>query len=241
VATVLLIRHGRTTANSSGVLAGWTPGVALDDTGREQAERLAARVNSLPLVRVVASPLQRCQETAAALTADRDLGIDSDDDLGECHYGAWTGRSLSELADDPLWRVVQDHPSGATFPPDDTYAHESLADTQARAVAAVRRIDHEVEAQHGERAVWAAVSHGDVIKAILADALGLHLDGFQRIMVNPASVSVVRYTPRRPFVLRSNDCGEALGDVVPPQHEQAPGDAAPGGATGADPAAGSED
>lgn len=241
MATVLLIRHGRTTANSSGLLAGWTPGISLDQTGHEQVGRLGERLLTLPLVRVVSSPLQRCQETAAALRDGHEITVDTDDDLGECRYGGWTGRSLGDLTQDPLWRVVQDHPSAATFPADDTYAHESLAQMQARAVAAVRRLDQAVEEEHGERAVWAAVSHGDVIKAILADALGLHLDSFQRIMVNPASVSAVRYTTRRPFVLRSNDSGDALGDLVPPQHEADSSDAAPGGATGAHSTASTDD
>lgn len=215
------------------MLAGWTPKISLDDTGRTQARGLADRLRELPLARVVASPLVRCQETAAALVEGRDLTVDSEEDLGECRYGAWTGRSLSELSDDPLWRVVQDHPSAAGFPPDPTYPHESLAGMQARAVAAVRRLDRAVEAEHGPHGVWAAVSHGDVIKAVLADAFGMHLDVFQRISVNPASVSAVRYTPRRAFVLRSNDCGGAVDDLVPPKDEAVSGDAAPGGATGA--------
>lgn len=235
MATVLLIRHGRTTANSSGVLAGWSPGVGLDETGQDQALRLADRLGALPLVRLTVSPLQRCQETAAPLAAATSCAVETEADLGECRYGAWTGKKISDLIDDPLWRVVQEHPSGATFPPDGTYEHESLAQMQARAVAAVRRIDREVEAAHGEQAVWALISHGDVIKALLADAFGMHLDAFQRIVVNPASVSAVRYAPRRAFVLRSNDTGGSVEDLMPPTESVADSsDAAPGGATGAD-------
>lgn len=241
MATVLLIRHGRTTANSSGLLAGWTPGISLDDKGRGQVERLGVRLRDLPLARVVASPLQRCQETADAVVDGRAIDIETDADLGECRYGGWTGRKISELLEDPLWRVVQEHPAAATFPPDETYEHESLAGMQARAVAAVRRLDREVEQAHGDRAVWAVVSHGDVIKALLADALGLHLDSFQRITANPASLSAVRYTPRRSFVLRTNDGGDDLDGLVPPQEEGDPSDAAPGGATGADPTSATDD
>lgn len=243
--TVLLVRHGRTTANASGVLAGWIAGVGLDDTGREQAQALAARVAAanLPVSRIVSSPLQRCQETAD-LVAERaapGIPVGLDDRLGECRYGAWTGRKLSELAKEDLWRVVQDQPSGARFPDGEDYPGESMAGMQSRALEVVRQVDVEVRAASGADAIWVAVSHGDVIKAILADAAGAHLDQFQRIQVDPASVSVVRYTSRRPFLLRSNDIGGDLASLLPPPkeadegaEEQADdGDAAVGGGAGA--------
>ena len=216
--TVLLVRHGRTTANASGVLAGWTPGVGLDDTGRAQAVDLGRRMAALPLAAVVTSPLQRCRETSAELVAvPGPKGVARpepvlDDRLGECRYGDWTGRPLKELAKDPLWRVVQAHPSAVTFPGPEG---ESMPDMQHRAVAAVREHDAAVAAAHGEDALWVAVSHGDVIKALLADALGMHLDAFQRIVVDPCSVSVVRYTPLRPFALRINDTGGDLAGLAP--------------------------
>lgn len=207
--TLLLVRHGRTTANTSGVLAGWTPGVGLDDTGRDQVAALAGRLADLPLAAVVTSPLQRCQETAAALVDGRvDRPLEVDEALGEVRYGDWTGQSLKTLAKDPLWKVVQGHPSAAVFPGD---AGEGLAAMQARAVAAIRRWNTSL----GADAVYVAVSHGDVIKAILADALGTHLDQFQRIVVDPASVSVVTYTPSRPFVVRVNDTGGSLTALRP--------------------------
>ena len=217
--TVLLVRHGRTTANASGVLAGWTPGVLLDETGQSQVSALAARLSVLPLAAVVASPLERCQQTAGALTAVAGPGgaerpaVVSEDRLGECRYGDWTGRELKTLVKEPLWKVVQAHPSAAVFPGPQG---ESMRAMQQRAVDAVREWDARVAAEHGDDALWVAVSHGDVIKAILADALGTHLDSFQRIVVDPASVSVVRYTPTRPFVLRSNDSGGDLAALIPP-------------------------
>ena len=223
MATLLLVRHGRTTANASGVLAGWTPGVGLDDVGRTQAAGLGARLATLPLAGVVTSPLQRCRETLEAALAARPDGAPTapdvvvDDDLGECRYGDWTGRPLGELAKLPLWRVVQSHPSGATFPGE---GGESMVAMQARAVAAVRRHDAQVSAGRGPDAVWLALSHGDVIKSVLADALGMHLDAFQRIMVDPASVSVIRYTPHRPFVLRMNDSSGDLTPFAPPARKR---------------------
>jgi probable phosphomutase (TIGR03848 family) len=226
VPTVLLVRHGRTAANAAGVLAGWTPGVGLDDAGRAQAVGLAARLAVLPVVAVVSSPLQRCLETSAELVAVP--GPDGaprpapvvDDRLGECRYGDWTGRALKDLAKDPLWRVVQAHPSAVTFP---GATGESMLAMQQRAVAALRDHDARVAAEHGDNAVWVAVSHGDVIKAALADALGTHLDQFQRIVVDPGSVSVVRYTPLRPFVLRTNDTSGELTPFVPPPPQGAKG------------------
>ncbi|HEY0486707.1 MAG TPA: histidine phosphatase family protein [Mycobacteriales bacterium] len=232
--TLLLVRHGRTTANASGVLAGWTPGVALDDVGRGQAGAVAQRLSPVPLAAVVSSPLDRCQETAAALLAGRDgLGVATDERFGECRYGDWTGRPLKELAKDPLWKVVQQHPSAAVFPGP---GGEGLAQTQARAVAAVRDWDARIAAEHGPDAVWVACSHGDVIKAVLADALGMHLDLFQRIVVDPCSVSVVRYTETRPFVVRVNDIGGDVAALVPPKRRRrrakADSDAVVGGGAG---------
>ena len=217
--TVLLVRHGRTTANASGVLAGWTPGVQLDDHGVQQARSLAQRLAVMPLNAMVSSPLERCQQTAGHLTAvpgPQDAPrpeIVTDERLGECRYGDWTGRELKTLAKDPLWRVVQQHPSAAVFPGAEG---ESMRAMQQRALDAVRDWDARIGAEHGDDAVWVAVSHGDVIKAILADAVGAHLDEFQRITVSPASVSAVRYTATRPFLLRSNDGGGDLSAFAPP-------------------------
>ena len=199
--TVLLVRHGRTTANGAGVLAGWTEGVSLDDVGRTQVASLAERLRPLPLAAVVSSPLQRCIETADGMLAGHDpVSRHVDDRLGEVRYGDWSGKELKALAKDPLWRVVQDHPSAMVFPGE---GGEAMRDMQARAVEAVR----DWNSRLGEDAVYAVVSHGDVLKSVLADALGLHLDQFQRIVVDPASVSVVTYTPVRPFVVRMNDVG----------------------------------
>ena len=229
MATVVLLRHARSTANGSGVLAGRTPGVELDPSGRTQAGALVDRLAAVPLAGIVCSPLTRCRQTVAPLAAARGLEPVTDDRLSEVDYGEWTGRELKTLGKEPLWTVVQQHPSAAVFP-----AGEGLAGVQARAVAAVRAHDARVTAAHGAAAVWLLCSHGDVIKAILADALGQHLDSFQRIVVDPASVSVVRYTDTRPFVLRVNDTGGELASIVPPEPEPS-GDATVGGSTG-DPA-----
>ncbi|GAA3612665.1 histidine phosphatase family protein [Kineosporia mesophila] len=221
--TVLLVRHGRTAANASGILAGWTPGVALDETGQAQATTLASRLENIPVRLAVSSPLQRCQETASTLLGSPGRpGLLTDDRLGECRYGDWTGRPLKELVKEKLWPVVQAHPSAVTFPGPEG---ESMPTMQHRAVAAIREYDARVAAEFGDHAVWMAVSHGDVIKAILADALGMHLDQFQRLVVDPCSVSVIRFTPLRPFAVRINDSGTDLASLVPvPPADPAPDD-----------------
>jgi probable phosphomutase (TIGR03848 family) len=229
VSTVILLRHGRTTANAGGVLAGWTPGVQLDDAGTAQVRAVGERLAKVPLAAIVSSPLERCRQTAEAVASGRELEVQTDDRLGEARYGDWTGRTIKELVKEPLWKVVQQHPSAAVFPGPEG---EGLAQTQVRAVAAVR----EWNAKLGPDAVWLACSHGDVIKAILADALGLHLDQFQRIVVDPASVSVVTYTETRPFVVRINDTGGDVSGLIPPprktRRKKASSDAVVGGGAG---------
>ena len=233
MATVILARHGRTTANASGVLAGRSKGVHLDDHGLEQAKQAAGRLTGLTLAALVTSPLERCRETAREIRRlqNGSLRVASERGLVECDYGSWTGVELSKLAKEPLWRTVQAHPAGVRFPDG-----ESMAEMSARGVAAVRAWDERIEEAHGPDAVWVAVSHADVIKAILADALGMHLDQFQRIQVDPASFSVVRYTPERPFVLTMNSLAGDLGSLKPPKRsrrrKKASSDAAVGGGAG---------
>jgi 2,3-bisphosphoglycerate-dependent phosphoglycerate mutase len=237
MATVILARHGRTSSNASGVLAGRSKGVHLDETGIKQAEDAAERLAGLPLAALVSSPLERCRETAAAIRRRQPapISIASERRLLECDYGSWTGRELKELAKEPLWRTVQGHPSAAIFP-----EGESMAQMLSRSVAAVRDWDARVETDHGSDAVWLAVSHGDVIKAILGDALGMHLDLFQRIVVDPGSLSVIRFTPMRPFVVSVNSVAGDLGGLRPPKRRsrrrkatKVDSDAAVGGGPGA--------
>jgi probable phosphomutase (TIGR03848 family) len=222
VPTVLLLRHGRTTANANGGLAGRQP-VGLDDTGRAQARRVGERLRALPLAAAVSSPLLRCRQTLDVALPD--LVPQLDDGLIECGYGDWEGQSLKVLAKDPLWPVVQQHPSAVVFP-----NGEAMAAMSARAVAAVRSWDSTIAAEHGPDALWVACSHGDVIKAIVADAMGLHLDQFQRIVADPASVTAIRYTPTRPFLLRLNDTADLAG-LIPPKSEAGSADAASSDAT----------
>lgn len=230
MSTLLLLRHGLT-AMTGPVLAGRTPGVHLDDRGRAQSTAVAERIAALPLTAVVTSPLERCVETAdvvaeAQRAAGREPQRAVEPRLIEADYGGWTGRPIKELTKDPTWKVVQAQPSAARFPDG-----ESLGEMAARAVAAVREWD----ARLGDDAIWVACTHGDIIKSVLADALGVHLDQFQRIVADPCSVSVVRYTGTRPYVMRANDVGGDLAAFAPPKRRRRKKaeDATVGGGAGA--------
>ncbi|MCV7314043.1 MSMEG_4193 family putative phosphomutase [Mycolicibacillus parakoreensis] len=225
--TVLLVRHGRSTANTAAVLAGRSADVDLDDTGVAQAATLPKRLAGLTIGAIVHSPLLRCRRTVAPLAAATGLTPIADAQLTEVDYGSWTGRRLAELTEEPLWRVVQDQPSAAVFPDG-----ESLAAVQARAVAAVRDRDRRLADENGADVFWVACTHGDVIKAVLADAVGTHLDQFQRLVADPASISVIRYTARQPFVLHANHTGDRLTAALRPAAPTDPaGTAVVGGTT----------
>ncbi len=227
MATVILVRHGRTTANASGVLAGRTAGVKLDHLGRDQARRAGERLAPVPLAAIVSSPLERCRQTSRAIALEQGSDappVSIDKGIVECDYGDWQGGRIADLGKEDLWKVVQSQPSAVTFP-----GGESLPVMQSRSVATIRRHDTAIEVEHGAHAVWAAVSHGDIIKSILADALGMHLDLFQRIHVDPASISIIRYAAGRPTVLASNTHAGDLSWLTP-----APGDADPAEAASGD-------
>ena len=234
---VLLVRHGLT-AGTGTVLTGRTPGIPLDDRGREQAAALAGRLADVPLDAIVTSPLDRCRQTAEAIAAARNgdtVAVAEDERFAEVKYGDWTGQPLKRLAKDPLWRVVQAHPSAVRFPGADA---ESMPEVAHRAVNAVREWNKRL----GPDAVYLICSHGDVIKSVIADSLGLHLDLSQRIQVDPASLSVIRYTPLRPFLVRMNDSGRSAAGLARPHGPAAgngaaaapltQGDAAIGGGAG---------
>jgi 2,3-bisphosphoglycerate-dependent phosphoglycerate mutase len=227
MATVILARHGRTTANADGVLAGRSRGIRLDEVGLRQAEEAARRLDGLPLAAAVTSPLERCKDTAAILLRGSGMRARVERGLTECDYGEWTGRPMKELVKEELWKVVQAHPAGVRFP-----GGEAMAEMSARSVRSVRSWDARVAESTGDDAVWLAVAHGDVIKSVLADALGIHLDAFQRIVVDPASLSVVRYTPHRSYVLAMNTTAGSLAHLA---RQEAPEEKLGGGAGAAAP------
>lgn len=209
--TLLLIRHGRTPANVEGILAGRLPEVFLDDIGEASARGLAGRIGEVPVCQVVTSPLERTVQTAELVFGDL-IPIAHEARLIECDYGQWQGKALKDLAKDDLWPIVQNTPDEMVFP--DGEAMLSMAE---RAVAAVREWDVNISAEHGDSAIWAAVSHGDVIKAICADALGIPLRKFQRIVIEPASVSVIHFNKDGVSLSKLNDTGESwIAQLVAP-------------------------
>lgn len=190
---LLLIRH----ATNDWVgerLAGWTPGVQLNKEGRAQAAALARRLADVPLAAIYSSPLERTMETAQPLAEAHSLTVQVREGLGETRYGLWTGRALKELKEEDLWLVVQVYPGGARFP-----EGESLRETQSRMVAALEAIRD----SHPGQSV-AVVSHSDPIKMAVAHYLGLPLDLFQRLVINPASVTVLAFTRFGPRLLLLN-------------------------------------
>jgi probable phosphomutase (TIGR03848 family) len=201
---LLLLRHA-VTEHTGARLSGWMPGLHLTEAGREQAEALARRLEAVPLDAVYASPLERCQETAAAVAGARGLKVETLEDVGEVRYGDWTGRAIKELGKEPLWKVVQATPSAARFP-----EGESLFEMQARAVLAVEGLRE----AHPSQTV-AVCSHADVIKALVCHYLGMHLDLVQRVAVGPASVTAIAFGPV-PSLVRLNDTGTSA-DLVPPK------------------------
>ncbi len=201
--TVLLIRHGRA-EYKPGHLYGWTPGVRLSADGREEVKRLAERLEVVRLNAVYSSPLERCAETAEAIVAGRRIEISTMEGLGEVRYGKWQGKSYKTLMKTKLWRTVQLVPSQATFP-----GGESLLDLQRRGIESVEAIR-----RSHKRGIVAAVSHADMIKAIVAHYLGMHMDLFQRIHVETASVTAIGFFGPFPRVLRIGDTGSY--DVLQP-------------------------
>lgn len=195
--TVLfLIRHGHTDW-ADRKLAGWLPDVHLSALGKKQAEELVQRLAPVKLDAIYSSPLDRTLETAAPLARARGLKVIKWPDIGEVRYGDWQGKPLSQLSKKKDWAIVQHTPSLMRFP-----NGESMREMQSRAVAGVER----VAAQH-PKGTAALFSHGDVIKAVVAHLIGMPLDMFQRLMIAPASVTVLAWNRFGVRLVRLNDTG----------------------------------
>ncbi len=198
---LLLIRHAHTdTAGKR--LTGWERGVHLNARGRTEAAELAERLDGVPIRAICSSPLERCRETAAPLARALGIAVSIRKALIEVDYGDWTGRSIAGLRRTKLWSVVQHAPSRIRFP-----GGESLLEVQARAVAEAERI---VLAH--PRDVVALVTHADVVRLLLAHYTGMHLDHLQRLVVDPASASVLGIGEGPARLVKVNETGglEAL-------------------------------
>ena len=197
MARIVLLRHAHSVANEKNLLAGRTPGIALSKTGRDQALQLVNRLGAITFDEIAVSPMQRCRETIDPwlTSSDGKSRVVTDDSISEVDYGSWSGKSLASLRRKSQWKVVQEFPSQMVFP-----EGESLLEMQGRALSGFYRLNS-VKGK-GPRLL---VSHGDVIKSIVASALSMHLDDFQRIVIDPASVTVLDFSSDKPRVLLLND------------------------------------
>lgn len=206
---LVLIRHAHSESNASGVLSGRLPNVHLSEKGLKQAEQLATRLGLFPISELRVSPMERCAETIQPWL-DMQNGKSGapkliiDHGVNEVDYGLWSGKKLISLSRKREWKTVQESPSRMYFPDG-----EGIAAMQSRAMTTV----HEL-AKFPSNKVAMIVSHGDVIKSILASALGMHLDEFQRIIVDPASISIIEYSSVKPRVLLVNDSRAVVTDLL---------------------------
>ena len=202
---IVLIRHAHSTANAAGVLSGQLAGVHLSKSGQEQAERLAERLGKLTISQIQVSPMDRCSETLAPWLTKygKSVKVITDQNLIEVDYGKWSGKKLATLSRVKLWRKVQSQPSAVTFP-----EGEGLAQMQVRAMKSV----HEFFASDLDLTIM--VSHGDVIKAIVASSLGMHLDDFQRIVIDPASITILESNGGYIRLTRLNDSDSSVSELL---------------------------
>ena len=202
---VLFVRHGKTPTTGK-VLPGRTAGLNLSQTGIDQATAAAERIAQLDKVAAVyASPMERTLQTAEPIAQSQDLEVEIESGLIECDFGDWTGAKLKDLRKKPEWETVLRHPSGFRFP-----GGESFSEMQNRATGTIS----ELVAKHANETI-VAVSHADIIKALVACATGTHLDLFQRIVISPCSISAVLYNPSGPIVLTINSTGDDLRSLLP--------------------------
>lgn len=196
--TIILVRHGENEWVKKHRLAGWLPDVHLNENGRLQAADAAERLAHLPIAAVYSSPVDRCMETAVYIADSYKLPIQQVEAIGEVRYGKWEGKKIKKLAKKPLWKTVQHYPSRMRFP-----EGETLRGVQSRAIDALEKLSE----QHVDETI-VVVSHADLIKLVVAHYLGTHIDLFQRIIISPASVSVLSLSADGGMrVVRVNDNG----------------------------------
>lgn len=204
----MLVRHGQNEWVKKKRLAGWIPNVHLNDEGKKQANNVAERLAHLPVRALYSSPVTRCMETARYVGSALKLEVQELEAVGEVRYGEWEGAEIETLSEEKSWYAVQHFPSRFRFP-----QGEALRDVQARAVAALEDLSSKYEKDD----MLVVVSHADLIKLVLAHYLGVHIDLFQRIIVSPASVSILalmeNYMVR---VVRVNDDGP----IQPPPEDE---------------------
>ena len=207
---LVLIRHAHSEANAAGILSGRLPDVHLSEKGLAQSEKLAVRLGNFPIASLRISPMERCFETispwinSVVLPSNPKFEPVIDQELTEVDYGSWSGRKLAVLSRNKMWKTVQESPSRMYFP-----GGEGIAQMQSRAMKSV----HEAVSLKARGSV-VIVSHGDVIKSIVASALGMHLDEFQRIVIDPASISILDFSTTKPRTLLLNDSRSVVTELL---------------------------
>jgi probable phosphomutase (TIGR03848 family) len=208
VARLVFIRHAHSTANDAGILSGQLPGVSLSKKGIKQAHDLVERIGASSFDSARISPLQRCEETIIPwLNSKYSKGLKSyliDDALIEMNYGTWSGRKLSSLSREKMWREIQERPSTVEFP-----GGERMKAMQKRALSSVS--DALAEKKNGTHLF---VSHGDVLKAVVASLLKMKLDDFQSLVIDPASVTVIDFDGSKSRLLAFNDSHSPLAPMA---------------------------
>ncbi|MCA9896537.1 MAG: MSMEG_4193 family putative phosphomutase [Ardenticatenaceae bacterium] len=209
--TIILVRHGENDWVKKHRLAGWIEGIHLNENGRIQAAAAAERLSTLPITTLYSSPVLRCRETAEFIAASQNLPICSLEEVGEVRYGKWEGKKVKKLAKKKEWFTVQFFPSRMQFP-----GGETIRQVQTRGVNALEAL----AAKHADKDIIVVVSHADLIKLVLAHYLGVHIDLFQRIIISPASVSVLHLAPNGMVrVGRINDDGPLQPPPKPAEKE----------------------
>lgn len=181
MAIFLLVRHGQNDMVGK-KLAGRLPGVHLNGKGEAQARRLAAELAAVPIKAVISSPLERAQETAEPIARIQNLPVEINEGLQEIDFGTWQGKSIKQLRRRKLWKDVQNHPSAFCFPEGETFT-----EAQTRIAETLQTLSK----GYAEKDMVVCVAHSDVIRLAVAFFLGMPLDAFQRLRIDPASVTVL--------------------------------------------------
>jgi probable phosphomutase (TIGR03848 family) len=208
VARLVFIRHAHSTANDAGILSGQLPGISLSKKGKKQAQELVERLGASSFDSIRVSPMQRCEETIAPWINSRySRGMKSyqiDESLIEMNYGTWSGRKLSSLSREKMWKEIQERPSTVQFP-----QGERMKAMQKRALMSIS--DALEEKKNGTHLF---VSHGDVLKALVASLLKMKLDDFQSLVIDSASVTVIDFDGSKSRLLAFNDSHSPIAPMT---------------------------
>lgn len=201
MAIFLLVRHGLN--DMVGVkLAGRLPGLHLNGKGNAQARRLAAGMAELPIKAVFSSPLERARETAEPIARIHDLPVEINEGLQEIDFGTWQGKSLKQLRRRKLWKDVQENPSAFCFPEGETFS-----EAQVRMTGTLQSLSK----TYAEKDMVVCVGHSDAIRLAIAFFLNMPLDAFQRLRIDPASVTVLYLNDAHAFFGAINAVPDSFG------------------------------